>query len=111
MRAAILTELNAPLVVADLEPPAQLRPDRHGTAAPEQAVVAEHEAGPGRRGALEQLAVRGDAGGHELHVVAAPHLEPVRTVVFPPRSVEEIVEEGDQLVTACHAPNVTALNA
>ena len=57
--------------------------------------------GPGRL--PEQLAVGGHAGHHLSHLSGAGHLEAVGAVVLEGPGVEQIVEEGDELVAVGHA--------
>ena len=71
--------------------------------APEEAVVAEHQLCTGLCGALEQLQVGRHAGRHEPHLGCAGHLKPVRAVVGQNARVEQVVEEGDDLVAGGHA--------
>jgi hypothetical protein len=69
-------------------------------------VVHEHHRGPRLGRTREQLAVRAHAGRDHLDLLAARHLEPVRAVVVERPRVEQLVEEGDDLVAAGHAGTV-----
>ncbi|MEJ7717964.1 MAG: hypothetical protein WKF31_08380 [Thermoleophilaceae bacterium] len=71
---------------------------------PQDPVVAEDEVRARGSRAVEQLAVRGDPAHHDPHLPDAGHLEAVRAEVGPLARVEELVEEGDQLVAPGHRP-------
>src|SRR5215212_7455646 len=90
-----------------LQPRLELFGHRARALAPEDPVVAEDELGTGRGSVLEQLAVRRDPGDHELDLVRPGHLEAVGAVVGAAGRLEQIVEEGDQLVATGHRCNIT----
>ena len=67
---------------------------------PEEPVMDEQELGARAHGALEQLAMGGDAGGDLGHLDGARDLKPVRPVVLPFPSLEQLVAELDDLLAA-----------
>ena len=60
----------------------------------------EHEPGVEGDGAVDQLALGGDAGDHLGDGLAARHLEPVRAEVRERTGIEKIVEVANQGMNA-----------
>ena len=69
---------------------------------PEQAVVHEHEIGAQGERALDQLAVRRDAGDDSRDVGPPGNLEPVGPVVAERTGLQQLVEVRDQIIDVCH---------
>jgi hypothetical protein len=73
---------------------------------PEEAVVDEQELAAGLSGALEQLAVRRDAGDELRDLTLPGDLKPIGPVVLPPLGVEQVVAEPNDLLAAGHVYDV-----
>ena len=73
-----------------------------GRAAPEEAVVAEHELRVRARGALEQLESRGNAGDDGLDFPRSGYLKSIGAVVGELRYFEEFVDMGQEGVAIGH---------
>jgi hypothetical protein len=69
---------------------------------PEQAVVAEHELGVGGGGLGEELELGAHPGDHARDLRRARHLEAVGAVVGEGADLQQVVEEGDNLVARGH---------
>jgi hypothetical protein len=88
-----------------LQPCLHGRRERTRMELPEQSMVGQQQAGSGLGGALEQLQMGRDAGGHAPGLGRAGNLKPVGAVVVPARGLEQVVEVGHDLADwghACH---------
>ena len=91
--------------------PATLAPvDPDRLVPPEHPVVDDHQLGPGRGRALEELLRGRDAARDLRHLVRAEHLQAGRPVLGEAVDCEQFVGEADDLVALSHGPIIATLS-